>query len=61
MGVQSPTGEDFGPRGVSQTLAALAGRPADEMATGLLNASTAYRQGRPADDDVSLLVIRYNG
>lgn len=57
----SPTGEDFGPRGVAQTLERLAGRPAEEMAQGLLAASTEFRQGRPADDDVSLLVMRYNG
>jgi phosphoserine phosphatase RsbU/P len=57
----SPAGDDFGPGGVSRTLECLAGRPADEMATGLLEASTAYRQGRPADDDVSLLVVRYTG
>lgn len=57
----SSSGEDFGPRGVSQTLERLAGRPVDEMAQGLLQASTAFREGRPADDDVSLLVVRYHG
>lgn len=54
-------GEDFGSRGVSQTLERLAGRPADEMALGLMQDSKAFRQGRPADDDVSLLVMRYAG
>lgn len=57
----SPAGDDFGPRGVSETLARFAGGPADEMARGLLEASTTFRQGRPADDDVSLLVMRYDG
>lgn len=57
----SPSGDDFGPRGVSRTLEQFAGRPADEMARGLLDASTAFREGRAADDDVSLLVVRYDG
>jgi serine phosphatase RsbU (regulator of sigma subunit) len=57
----SPSGEDFGPRGVAQTLERLAGHSAEDMAQGLLAASTEFREGRPADDDVSLLVMRYNG
>ncbi len=57
----SPAGEDFGPRGVSRTLEQLADRPAEEMARGLLDAAAAFREGRPADDDVSLLVLRYEG
>jgi phosphoserine phosphatase RsbU/P len=57
----SAKGEDFGPRGVAQTLERLAGRPADEMAARLLEASAAFRDHRPADDDVSLLVVRYSG
>ncbi len=57
----SPGGEDFGARGVAQTLERLAGRPAAEMAQGLLAAAEEFRQGRAADDDVSLLVMRYEG
>lgn len=57
----SPTGEDFGPRGVARALEAVAGQSPDAMAETLLAASVAHRQGRPADDDVSLLVVRYDG
>ena len=56
----SPSGEDFGPRGVSRTLEQCADRPAGEMARCLLDAAAAFREGRPADDDVSLLVVRYD-
>jgi serine phosphatase RsbU (regulator of sigma subunit) len=39
----------------------VAGKPAEEMAQALLEASVAFRDGRPAGDDVSLLVVRYEG
>ncbi len=55
------SGEDFGSKGVARTLEALAGRPAHEMAQALLDASVAFRDGLPATDDVSLLVLRYEG
>ena len=55
------TGEDFGTRGVASTLATVAGRPPAEMAQALLDASVQFRDGRPAGDDVSLLVVRYEG
>lgn len=57
----SPRGEDFGPRGVSRTLEACAGQVPGRMAEALLAASVEHRQGRRADDDVSLLVVRYEG
>ena len=57
----SHTGEDFGVKGIAATLASMAGRPPAEMAHALLEASVAFRDGRPAADDVSLLVIRYEG
>ena len=57
----SASGEDFGPKGVSRTLQEMAGKPAAEMAQALLDASVAFRDGRPAGDDVSLLVVRYEG
>ncbi len=57
----SASGEDFGPKGVADTLAAMAGRSATEMAQALLEASVQFRDGRPAGDDVSLLVVRYEG
>ncbi|WP_291980842.1 SpoIIE family protein phosphatase [Luteitalea sp.] len=55
------TGEDFGPNGVATTLATVAGRTPSEMASTLLDASVRFRDGRPAGDDVSLLVVRYEG
>jgi serine phosphatase RsbU (regulator of sigma subunit)/pSer/pThr/pTyr-binding forkhead associated (FHA) protein len=55
------TGEDFGPNGVATTLATVAGRTPSEMASTLLDASVRFRDGRPASDDVSLLVVRYEG
>jgi sigma-B regulation protein RsbU (phosphoserine phosphatase) len=57
----SHTGEDFGTRGVCETLATMAGKTPTEMAQALLEASIAFRDGRPASDDVSLLVVRYEG
>jgi hypothetical protein len=35
--------------------------PVHEMAQALLDASVHFRDGRPAGDDVSLLVLRYDG
>ncbi len=57
----SQSGEDFGPKGVARTLERVAGRPAPEMAQALLEASIDFRDGRPATDDVSLLVVTYEG
>ncbi|MBA2356133.1 MAG: SpoIIE family protein phosphatase [Acidobacteria bacterium] len=57
----SAAGDDYGPRGVARTLAAVAGGTPTVMANALLEASVAHRDGRPADDDVSLLVVRYSG
>ena len=57
----SHTGEDFGSKGVAGTLATMAGRTPTEMAQALLEASVNFRDGRPAGDDVSLLVVRYEG
>jgi sigma-B regulation protein RsbU (phosphoserine phosphatase) len=57
----SYTGEDFGSKGVSATLSAVAGGTPTEMAQALLEASVNFRDGRPAGDDVSLLVVRYEG
>ena len=57
----SHTGEDFGPRGVARTLEQVAGRSVDDMAQTLLDAAVDFRDGRPAGDDVSLLVVRYEG
>ena len=57
----SHTGEDFDPRGVARTLEQVAGQSANHMAQTLLDAAVDFRDGRPAGDDVSLLVVRYEG
>jgi len=57
----SPTGEEFGIEGIQRTLAGLAGQTAEKMGQALLDAAATHRQGREADDDVTLLVVRYKG
>jgi len=60
-GAPKKGGEDFGTKGVCETLSTMAGKAPTEMAQALLEASVAFRDGRPAGDDVSLLVVRYEG
>jgi len=55
----SPTGEEFGVEGVKNTLNGLGGRNAESVGRALLDAASAHRAGREADDDVTLLVVRY--
>jgi len=57
----SPTGEEFGVDGIQRTLAGLVGASAEKVGQSLLDAAAAHRQGREADDDVTLLVVRYKG
>jgi len=57
----SPKGEEFGVEGVRSTLAGLGGRDAEAVGRALLEAAAAFRCGREADDDVTLLVLRYRG
>jgi len=57
----SPNDEEFGVEGVQRTLAGLAGAGAEDVAQGLLKAAAAHRAGREAEDDVTLLVVRYRG
>jgi sigma-B regulation protein RsbU (phosphoserine phosphatase) len=57
----SPTGEEFGVEGVQRTLASCGGRRAGEVGQVLLDAAAKHRAGREADDDVTLLVLRYRG
>jgi sigma-B regulation protein RsbU (phosphoserine phosphatase) len=57
----SPRGEEFGVEGVQRTLAALGGKDAEAIGQGLLTAAAAHRAGREADDDVTLLVLRFRG
>jgi sigma-B regulation protein RsbU (phosphoserine phosphatase) len=57
----SPTGEEFGVEGVQKTLAGLGGKDAETIGRALLEAAAKHRAGREADDDVTLLVLRYRG
>jgi sigma-B regulation protein RsbU (phosphoserine phosphatase) len=57
----SPTGEEFGTEGVEKTVGALAGSDAKTVAHGLLEAAAKFRQGREAEDDVTILAMRYTG
>jgi sigma-B regulation protein RsbU (phosphoserine phosphatase) len=57
----SPRGEEFGVEGVQRTLAALGGKEAEVVGRGLLEAAAAHRAGREAEDDVTLLVLRFRG
>jgi sigma-B regulation protein RsbU (phosphoserine phosphatase) len=57
----SPKGEEFGVEGVRCTLTTLGGRNAESVGRALLDAASAHRAGREADDDVTLLVVQYCG
>ncbi|OFV79435.1 MAG: hypothetical protein A2Y78_09410 [Acidobacteria bacterium RBG_13_68_16] len=57
----SPESEEFGVDGVQRTLAGLGGRDAEVVGRALLDAAAKHRAGREADDDVTLLVLRYRG
>lgn len=55
----SPTGDEFGAGGVARTLGPLAGKSPEEIGRGLLEAAARHREGREADDDVTLLVVQF--
>ncbi len=57
----SPEGAEFGLAGVTRALAAAAGGSARDLGTALVEAAAAHRQGREADDDVTVLVVRFTG
>jgi sigma-B regulation protein RsbU (phosphoserine phosphatase) len=57
----SPRGEEFGVEGVRRTLGTLSGKDAETVGRALLEAAAAFRSGREADDDVTLLVFRFRG
>jgi sigma-B regulation protein RsbU (phosphoserine phosphatase) len=57
----SPESEEFGVEGVERTLAGLGGRDAEVVGRALLDAAAKHRAGREADDDVTILVVRYRG
>jgi len=52
-------GEELGLEGIGRCLAALAGAAPAEIAEALLKAAAAHRGGGEAEDDVTLLVVRY--
>jgi len=57
----SPRDEEFGVEGIQRTLAGVTGVSAEGMANALMEAAAAHRAGREAEDDVTLLVVRYTG
>ena len=57
----SPTDVEFGIEGVHRTLEGLAGAGPALIGRALLDAAAAHREGREAQDDVTLLVVRYTG
>jgi phosphoserine phosphatase RsbU/P len=57
----APSGEEFGTEGVEKAVAANAGKDARTVAHGLLEAAATFRAGREAEDDVTILALRYNG
>jgi serine phosphatase RsbU (regulator of sigma subunit) len=57
----SREGAEFGCAGVERTLAGLRGADPAAVGRALLEAAAAHRGGREADDDVTLLVLRYTG
>ncbi|MGE5235837.1 MAG: SpoIIE family protein phosphatase [Acidobacteriota bacterium] len=57
----SSDGCEFGVEGVSRVLRSSAGSSPDEVAERLLNAAADHRSRREAEDDVTLLVLRYGG
>ncbi|MDD5563799.1 MAG: SpoIIE family protein phosphatase [Thermoanaerobaculaceae bacterium] len=57
----APNDVEFGVEGVQRTLGGLAGAGAEEVAQALLQAAATHRAGREAEDDVTLLVVRYTG
>ena len=57
----SPADEEFGVEGVRRALVDLAGAGAEQIAQRLLDAAAAHRAGREAEDDVTVLVVRYTG
>ncbi len=57
----SPNDDEFGVEGVKRTLGALAGGSAEVVGQAILQAAASHRAGREAEDDVTLLVVRYRG
>jgi sigma-B regulation protein RsbU (phosphoserine phosphatase) len=57
----SPDRIEFGVEGVARTLEPLKAKSPDDVARLLLEAAVRHRAGREADDDVTIMVVRYRG
>jgi phosphoserine phosphatase RsbU/P len=57
----APNGDEFGTEGVERTVGALAGKDAKTIMRALLDAAAVHRAGREAEDDVTILAMRYTG
>jgi sigma-B regulation protein RsbU (phosphoserine phosphatase) len=57
----APNGDEFGTEGVEKSVAGMAGKDAKTVARGLLDAAAKHRAGREAEDDVTILAMRYTG
>jgi sigma-B regulation protein RsbU (phosphoserine phosphatase) len=56
-----PEDNELGTEGIAAALKPLAGCAPAEIAEGLLRAAERHRRGGEAQDDVTLLVVRYRG
>jgi sigma-B regulation protein RsbU (phosphoserine phosphatase) len=58
---ESPAGEHFGEDRLAQALRDRAGRPPGEVQAHVLECLKAWRAGREAGDDVTLVLLRIAG
>ncbi len=58
---RSPEGRQLGAEGLLEMVRGLDPRNADQLIPDLLEAVDAHRGGRPAEDDVTVLLLRHNG
>jgi sigma-B regulation protein RsbU (phosphoserine phosphatase) len=54
----NPRGEDFGEQRLAELVASLRGRPASEIVGEIHSAVTAFTEGAPAADDITVVVAR---
>jgi len=57
----APDGAELGTAGIERCLRPLAGAPPEAISEALLAAAASQRSGREAEDDVTVLVARYEG
>lgn len=60
-GTHAPTGEDYGSRALSRSLAANRLLPADQVPRAILRELTDYRGGGPLDDDALVVCLDWYG